>query len=325
MFIDLQKRIDLVSQANYAVHSRIHPLKSFPSVSGHFFVKREDELGLGISGSKIRKYRTLLPYLLAEQFDEIVVIGSLNSNHVLGITQLLIENDLTYKLFLRGDPKRHLQGNSLLLSLFADMNSVRWFQKNEWKAVEKTAKKYAEEKGGKIYIMKEGGSVAEALPGALTLPLDILKNEQEEGLLFDHIMIDAGTGLMASAIILAFSLMKRKTHIHVVLIAGDKDYFVSQLSFFHKAFEKLLQAELPFPNNFTTYYPQNGFGETNPAVFEEIRFLATHEGFLTDPIYTAKLFKESREIGKNLHGNILVNHSGGSLSLFGFQDKLFEN
>ncbi len=318
MYIDLQKRIDAVPQADYPIHSRIHRLKTFTSPNATYYLKRDDELGFGISGSKIRKYRTLIPFLVSSQFDEVIVIGSLNSNNVLGISQVLIENQLKPKYFLRGDPKRHQQGNSLLLSLFIDFNTVRWFQKNEWKGVEKEALKYAAENRGKVFIIKEGGSVKESLPGALTLPLDILQNEKNEGIAFDHIFIDAGTGLMASSLILAFSLWKRRTHIHVVLIAGDRDYFISQLSFFHKELEKFLQTDIPFPQNFTLYYPKEDFGKINDDIFKDISSFAKQEGIFTDPIYTAKLLTAVKNIGKDLQGNILINHSGGGLSLFGF-------
>jgi len=79
---------------------------------------------------------------------------------------------------------------------------------------------------------------------------------------------------------------------------------------------------IPFPSNFTLYEPKLGFGKINKPLLQEIKSLASLEGFLTDPIYMAKLFTEAKEISKELEGNILINHSGGTLSLMGFLDKM---
>ena len=51
---ELAKCIAKIPQEDYPVHSRVHPLKNLP----HSYIKREDELGCILSGSKVRKYRT---------------------------------------------------------------------------------------------------------------------------------------------------------------------------------------------------------------------------------------------------------------------------
>jgi 1-aminocyclopropane-1-carboxylate deaminase len=319
---DLIEKIKCVPQASYPVHSRIHRLKSYDGKQTTFFVKREDELGFGISGSKIRKYRTLIPYLLSEGYEAVVVIGSLNSNHVLSFCQLLIENQIKPLLFLRGDPARDLHGNGLLLSQLIPFKTIRWFSKEEWKNAEQLAEEYAKSSTSKTFVLHEGGSVIQAFPGALTLPLDILRNEEEEHFSFDHIFIDSGTGLMAISLILAFSWLKKQTQIHVVLIAGEEEEFLGKLQFFHTQFEELIGGKTSFPHHFTLYKPEQDFGKIKQTLFDDIKTLARTEGFLTDPIYTIKLFNVAKKTEKNLKGNVLINHSGGTLSLMGFQDRM---
>lgn len=314
----LKQKIDEIPQAPYPAHSRIHPLNSLKPC----YVKRDDELGFGISGSKIRKYRSLIPFLLNHAYDEVVVIGSLYSNNVLSVTQLLIESKIKFTLYLRGDPNRQLQGNALLLSLMTSFENIVWFTKEAWETIEASAMQYQTSSSRKVFVLKEGSSVAEALPGALTLPLDIIKNEADHQVKFDHIFVETGTGLMAIALILGFSFFQRKTTIHVIQLVGDKDYFFSQLSFFHKEFENLMGMKIPMPQNFILYPSKEGFAKINEELFKEIKVLAREEGFLTDPIYTARLFKEVRKISQTLQGNILVNHSGGALTLMGFENRI---
>lgn len=314
-----------LQQMDYPVHSRIHPLKSFPSC----YVKRDDELGFGISGSKMRKFRSLIPYLKLNSYCEVVVIGGAYSNNVLGIIQLLIENGLKFKLFLRGDPIQKPIGNALWIKMFAERSSIKWISRKEWPDVENIARKYAQneiDSDKKIYILPEGAFVPEALPGSVTLSLDIVRNEQQSGNTFNHIFVDSGTGLMAIGLILGHAWMEVSSLIHVLLLADEGIVFRKKLDEMHQKFEHLLNKQFDFHENFIIHTPKTGasFGSVTKQTLTTIKQIAMVEGFLTDPIYSAKLFCESKRlITQNAYeGSILIVHSGGGLSLSGFQDKL---
>lgn len=324
----LQHKLSLFPQCDYPVHSRIHKLRSFNFPSTYSYVKRDDELGFGISGSKTRKYRSLIPYLIAHDIGEVVVIGSAYSNHVLSFIQILIENGIAPTLFLKGDPNRAAQGNALLTSLFVDPSSIQWFSQPDWKNIESIAHAYAAQQNHPVYVLPEGGFTAAALPGALTLPLDILANEQTEKIRFDHIFIEAGTGFMASALILGLSWLEHPTQIHVVLLADDEEAFLKRFKLCHDMFSTLIEANTPLPSHFSLHRPQlsKGFGEINRSLFENIVQIARQEGFLSDPIYSAKLFIESKNLifKKKIEGKVLIHHSGGSLTLMGFQQQIHQ-
>lgn len=313
-------------QADYPIHSRIHSLKSFHFPHIKCYVKRDDELGFGISGSKIRKYRTLIPFLVSNQIQEVVVIGSAYSNHVLSFTQLLIENSIQPTLFLRGNPHLELQGNVLLTSLFIPPESIHWFSKEDWKNVQAHANAYAKQQTHETFVLPEGGFCSQALPGAFTLALDILKNEEEMGIIFDHIFIEAGTGFTASALILALSWLKHQACIHVVLLAGDQQTFLTSLKSCQEMFHLFIQSSIPFPQNFMLHDPQitQSFGKTSSFLFKKISQIAQQEGFLTDPIYTVKLFIESEHLLEQvaMRGHACILHAGGALTLMGFQHQL---
>lgn len=315
-----------IPQAAYPVHSRIHPLRSFQFQNVKCYVKREDELGFGISGTKIRKYRTLIPYLLNNHVQEVVVIGSVNSNHVLSLIQLLIENGLTPTLFLRGDPKRFYQGNALFISLFVPPASIHWFSKSEWKNVEAKAYEYAKKQNHYTFVVPEGGFCLEAFPGSLTLVKDILDNQNEMEIDFDHLFIEAGTGFTACSLILGLHWLKHRAKVHVVLLADDEESFLLRLKECQDMFFHFLPFPLSFPQNFLLYLPKiiRGFGKISKTLFESIQHIAQYEGFLTDPIYSARLFMEAENILKTrqLEGNVLIFHCGGALNLAGFQDRL---
>lgn len=307
----LQSRLEKEPHEDYPAASRIHALNAFPRC----YVKRDDELGFSISGTKFRKYRTLIPYLRGTE--EVAVIGGGFSNHVLAITQLLIENGIKPRLLLKGPPPVKSCGNFLFLQLLNP--SIEWIPKSEWHKVEEIAASY-----GCSKILPEGGTVFAAFLGALSLPLDIVRNEREAGLTFDHLFFEVGTGYSAAALLLGFAYLRKETHCHLLLMADAEEEFRGRLQALHTEFERWLGDRCSFPTRFTCDTPSiaPSFGSTNTALFDFIRQTAQQEGLFLDPIYSGKLFYHAKQKIGDLAGNTLIIHSGGALALAGFQDQL---
>ncbi len=320
---NLSEALTAFEFADYPTQSRCHPLNSFPKGC---FVKRDDELGFGVAGSKIRKYSSLIPHLLKNNYEEALLIGGPNSNHIVGFSQLLIENRIIPRLFLRKAADEIVRGNALLTSLLVDTSQVHWVSRMDWSNVENIVNEFQQSHPLKSCIIPEGGFMKECLPGALTLPLDILRNESQWGFQFDHIFVDAGTGLMAIATILGLATLNHPAAVHVLSLADNQEVFDEKLKKFETVFANTMGFKPPKINNLTFHIPQTNasFGSTSPQVFKEIVAIARNEGFFTDPIYSAKLFVESKRIihENNIKGNILIIQSGGALTLFGFQDQL---
>jgi 1-aminocyclopropane-1-carboxylate deaminase/D-cysteine desulfhydrase-like pyridoxal-dependent ACC family enzyme len=177
-----------------------------------------------------------------------------------------------------------------------------------------------------IGLIPEGANMTEALPGSITLALDILRNEFESEIHFDHIFIDSGTGLMAIATLLSFSYLKKQTQLHILQVAGNYDEFINLLELYKKIFEELFHLQINCYSPFKLYLPTiaRSFGSTNTTVLKTIIEMGRSNGILIDPIYNSKLFYEGKKIinENKLTGNILFINSGGGLSLFGFEDKI---
>ncbi|MEM6805187.1 MAG: hypothetical protein AAF696_27570 [Bacteroidota bacterium] len=194
---------------------------------------------------------------------------------------------------------------------------------DQWKAVWEIAKK---EMGEGAYLIAEGASSEAALAGAASLMLDILRNEKEEKLAFEHIFVDAGTGMSAIALILAHASLKHHSQIHVVTMAGDEAYFLAELNKYQLIWQKLFDetlSKIPQPH---LYFPLSAksFGSINRQLLGFIQKMAKKEGLLLDPVYNAKLFQKAFDlIEKNqLKGDICILHSGGGSGLMGFAERL---
>lgn len=310
--------------SDYPYHSRVHHLKTFNSNDLRCYVKRDDELGL--HGSKFRKFGSLIAYLIEHNVEEVIVIGGANSNHVLGISQLLNENHIPCRLFLCQTKQDKLQGNALLTKILVPESQIHWIAREQWKHVNEMAADYANKlfPQKKLFIIPEGGCTPEALPGALTLPCDILSNEKQLDFKFDHFFVDSGTGITAMALILGLAFIQHPGHIHVTLMAGHPDLFLLKLKEYQSHFSSLMKTNCPWPKSFSLSKPlqAKAFGSTNAKTFEAIKAIARDEGILCDPIYNAKLFQEAKRkiLKENLQGKALIIQSGGTLSLLGFTD-----
>ena len=325
----LQSKLHAVPQFDYPVTSRIHALHSFFTASGKpCFVKREDELGFGISGSKFRKYRTLIPYLMQQGIQEACVIGGAFSNHILSLVQLLIENGIQPTLFLKGPAPTANRGNFLFTQLLVPPSAIHWIAKNEWQDVHDDVASYAQKRPNAC-VIPEGATLFAAFLGALTLPLDITRNEKDVQFTFDHLFLDVGTGYSAAALLLGFAFFKKQTMCHLMLLADTSEAFMRTLRKLHTEFEVWLGTPCPFPTQFRFIESTllRSFGSTNKKLFECIITYARAEGFFLDPIYSAKLFYQAKEllqVTREIDGKVLFVHSGGALSLSGFQEKFMQ-
>jgi len=308
----------------FCLQSRVHRLPWFGR--SDIWVKRDDELSFGVSGTKLRKHASIIPFLKQQGIEEVVVIGGANSNNVLSAAQTLTENHIKITPFLLGPPSRKL-GNLKLLSLFVDDSDIHWFSRSQWVQCEDFANVYAAERtsrGAKTFVLPEGAHHRLALPGSLSLPLDILRNEREAGVRFDHIFIDSGTGMIAQSLLAGAAVLDMKALIHVVVLAGSYEEFQSGLTRVIQYAREFLGIPLSSLPDYRKYYPATArsFGSTNKTIFKEIQRVAREAGILTDPVYSSKLFFTARQTIREqaLKGNILLIHSGGGLALTGFMD-----
>ncbi len=293
--------------------------------SESLYVKREDELGFGVSGSKLRKYVSILPEL-KKAGKKVALIGSCHSNHVLSMLQLLKQEGLSYQLFLQKPVSSKQEGNAFFLSLLVAEKEVIWLEKVPDDLEEEWKKTYEEKLGEEFFWIPMGGFMKEALIGSLTLSLDILRNEEELNTSFDHIFVDAGTAMSAIGLILGMSYLQKPLQVHVVLMAGKESEFKEKLSFFHEELQTLLQESFSLiPYRCVFPVTAKSFGSHNASIFQIIKKTAEKEGFFLDPLYTAKLLLTAKEMQEkeDLKGDILWIHSGGALSLSGFQNAKF--
>jgi 1-aminocyclopropane-1-carboxylate deaminase len=289
-------------------------------------LKREDEVRFGMTGGKLRKYASILPWLKKKDVRTVALIGSANSNQMLSAAMLLAENRIEAIPFLK---KGHHKGtNQFLLSLIVPKAKWQLLESDAWPHVEEIAAAFIARKPRSVFLT-EGACVREALPGAMTLAADILRNEKENFGSFVDIFIDAGTGLSATALLLGMHDLGMKARLHITLMADSEEKFLMRWKQYVGWYEELFGRSIPpeLQERMVLHRPAFGrsYGSVNAEVITTIQRYA-EMGILTDPIYSAKhlatVERYFDEIGKS-SGPMLVIHSGGAQALPGYEH-LFE-
>ncbi len=284
------------------------------------WIKRDDELSFSISGCKYRKLLSITAAIQERGLAPIVAWGSSRSQFLLGLLQLARELGISCELFLLRSTPWQEGGIDQIFQLWQPpAGLLHWVERSDWPQVRALAEARAAELGERVLLLAEGGAEELALPGALTLALDIVAQEEKLDLKLASIWIDAGTGFTAQALLVGLAWLERLPLVEIVLCAGDPGSFEQGLKTQLLASAKLFGKNSPELPPYRLHRPPTAasFGSTNAAVWQEIRRAAQEEGLLLDPIYTAKLSLTER-LYPSLESRLMV-HSGGGLSLFGYK------
>lgn len=311
--------------------TRVYKLPS--SEAENLWIKREDELSSGVSGSKLRKYASVIPFLKKHKIESVAMIGGPNSNNLIGLAQLLRENSISPIAFIREAADLQLRGNALLLDMLLAREEMNFIPRDNWDAVATIAKQFLDSaamKGKRSHLLHEGCFGFEALPGAMTLAADLLRNERETGESFKRIYIDCGTGLSAIGLILGLEVALEsgaiEREIVVTLIAEDQSGFLEKLESMRFALNKVIQLSKHEKTKIRFLHTRLSpkFGSINKSLFDECRLIAKSTGILMDPTYSVKHYNAAKHDCREfpLDGSSLFVFNGSALGLLGFQDKL---
>jgi 1-aminocyclopropane-1-carboxylate deaminase/D-cysteine desulfhydrase-like pyridoxal-dependent ACC family enzyme len=300
------------------LRSRVHPLR----LGGDTVVsiKRDDELSFGASGSKVRKYASLVPYLAKLGVTDAIVIGGQNSNNVLAAAQYLPERDITPHLVLREQREADFPATvfDLIRQLVPD-DRIHLLARAGWDAASwRTCQRIvdtAARRGRVARVVPEGGSHPASLPGATTLAVDVSRNERESGQRYDDVFIEAGSGLSALALALRSHADGAHRRIHVLCTAIDAARLRS-------SYRRMLR-ERGMPEGLVDRVHAHDAAPTPTLAawekaWDPVRETGRRNGVIFDPYYSGRLLPMLQDCLAAEHldpaGTLMV-HTGGGIGL----------
>jgi L-cysteate sulfo-lyase len=262
------------------------------------YVKRDDLMGVGGGGNKLRKLEFLIGEAIDQGCDTFITTGARQSNHARLSAAAAARAGLSCELVLtdtvaRDDEAYRRNGNVLLDDLFG----ATVLRKPDGVDALAVAQDRAEQlcaDGCRAYVVGSGGSSPLGCLGYAVCADEIMAQEQDLGLRFNRIIVpngSSGTHAGLAAGLKAAGDKPSRIESFTVLAPIEKARAITnELALRTLA---LIDPASAFTEGDIVVMDGQlgaGYGMPTEAMFEAVRLVARSEGLLLDPVYGGKAF-----------------------------------
>jgi len=289
------------------ISAHLHPkfkLKTtFQTSKNHetLFFLREDLIHPSIPGSKVRKLASVFDYIEKNGIEHIHAGGSFYSNNLIALTHFCKLLNVEASFYVKETHQKHLKGNAL--TLIQENSKSRYLNiisGDQWPHVNEIMQEKASEKH---LVVPEGAFMKEALPGLLTLGIDLLKFCQNNSI--KNLFLDAGIGITAASILCYFGMRNySKTRILITDMANYNDDWEKVLNQTQVWTQEIFKIKFEIPDYFWRKSASaKSFGAINATIKSAHKDLFDKESIRADLIYTAKNWHTTlEENSKQIYG-----------------------
>ena len=311
------------------------PLQPLPRLSKnypgyHIFVKRDDQTGLASGGNKTRKLEYLIQEAVENNCDTVITAGAQQSNHCRQTAAACAASGLECHLLLGGTEPEKYNGNLLLSYLLGA--AIHFAGENRKGEDIDNLKTDLNASGKRSYIIPYGGSNFIGALGFVNAAKELKLQMTALDLEIDYIFFASSSGGTQAGLTLGKDLFGLNGELMPVNIDKSETQGISleqvvlnilkeEKNFF--GFEKDYRLE---EIKLIKGYDENGYGVVTEDEIFAIKELATTEGIVLDPVYTARAFYGILDHLKHhkirTDSNVLFWHTGGLPANFYYADQL---
>ena len=301
------------------------------------FVKRDDLIGLGFGGNKIRQLEFYFGAALAQGADTVLITGAVQSNYVRAAAAAAAKLGLESVLQLEErvpdmGPTYYASGNVLLDDLLGARRLSFPEGENE-QGADQSLRDEADR-------LRQAGRRPYVIPLALDNPplgalgymlaaREIVEQVVEQGIDFDCAVVASGSALTHTGFLCGLRALGHRAPVHGACVrraAGAQRDRVTTVA--AKLAALLGSAPLLGNDDVLTWdiALAPGYGRLGPLAREAIELMARLEGLFVDPVYTAKslavLIALVRDGTIPRGAHVLFIHTGGLPALFAYEPEL---
>jgi D-cysteine desulfhydrase len=297
------------------------------------YIKRDDILGFGGGGNKLRKLEFVVADALAQGADTLITGGAVQSNHCRLTLAAAKKEGLACRLILEervpGSYKPDAGGNNFLYGLLGvEKKRIVPGGTDMLAEIQKEADELAKI-GRKGYVIPVGASTPLGALGYVACAEELLSQSYEMRTSFDHVVTASGSSGTHAGLVVG--LYGNNSHIPVtgINISRPKD---TQEERVFSTVQKTaafvgLNCEVPRSAvNCFAEYMGPGYSLPTPGMVEAVKLAARTEGILLDPVYTGKAMAGLIDLVRKGYfkkgEKVLFIHTGGSPALFAYMDAL---
>jgi len=313
--------------------ARLEQMLGTASGGARLWVKRDDVMGIGGGGNKLRKLEFLIGEAVAQGCDTFITTGGLQSNHARQSAAAAARAGLACELMLSDVVPRHddayrTNGNLLLDDLFGATVHRLPGEVDALAAAQARAEEIVS-KGGKAYVVGSGGSSPLGCLGYAVCATEILEEEQASGRRFAAIVVpngSSGTHAGLAAGLRAAGDDPRRVLSFTVLAPLDKA--MDQTRRLASAALGLIAPDQSLADDsirIDSSQRGEAYGLPTDAMVGALRVMARSEGLLLDPVYSGKAFAgvlDGMRTGAWQDRDVLFVMTGGTPGLFAYRDAI---
>jgi D-cysteine desulfhydrase family pyridoxal phosphate-dependent enzyme len=287
------------------------------------WLKRDDLIGFGLGGNKVRGLEFLMADALAQGADTLVTGAGPQSNHVRVTAAAAARCGLRCVAVFWGQAPERVDGNYRLTRMLgaeavftgdADRSSVDT-------AIAAACAKLREE-GHRPYAIPRGGACALGVLGHVLAAQELWEQCAGLDLAPDAIVMAVGSGGTLAGWLLGSWLLAVDWRVEGFTVSREAQAARGQVARLAGEAAALLGLELAFaPEALAVHggFIGPGYGLPSPEAAAAIRQIARAEGVLLDPTYTGKAmagFIEHRQRGLSADRCAILLHTGGEPAFF---------
>ena len=308
--------------------SPLAPLRRFSDALGagsaaEIWIKREDLLPLAFGGNKLRNLEFLVGAALAEDADTLITSGRRWSNHARLTAAAGARAGLTVQLVLTGPPPAYGdEGPNQRLDelLGATIQFTVTDARAERAALVDALAIAARAEGRRPFVIGVGGTGPIGAAGQVLAGLEVADQLTEAGVASATIVLPSATGGTHAGVLTGLALAGPPPHVALGLaVAGPASELRPTIAAILDGLAPLAGGRVA-PDAVVLEDDQlgAGYGRRTVAADEAAALLATTEGILVDPIYTAKALAGlvARVRDGRLSGPVVFWHAGGAPGIF---------
>lgn len=294
------------------------------------WVKRDDCTGFGGGGNKTRKLDFLMAAARGQGADTVITPGAVQSNHArltaaaaakLGMSCHLVLQDLAV------DTDRDYRGNgNLLLDRIYGAHLHSLPNDSDMELAIESLVDELRENGRNPYVIPSGGSNALGALGYVDCALEIVRQQKDQRISFDHLVLATGSGGTQAGLLAGFHLEGASLAVLGICTSRSADEQQRKVEQLSAEILELIGFRRPLAPGAVMAngdYVGQGDGVPTGAMIKAVALAARTEGLLLDPVYTGKAMAgliDLVRLGKlTSDNNVLFLHSGGNQALFGYR------
>jgi D-cysteine desulfhydrase family pyridoxal phosphate-dependent enzyme len=301
------------------------------------FVKRDDLIGLGFGGNKIRQLEFYLGAARAQGADTVLITGAVQSNYVRAAAAAAAKLGLDAVLQLEervpGMGRTYYASGNVLLDDLLGARRVSFPEGENEQGADASLREEAER-------LRQAGRRPYVIPLALDNPplgalgyilaaKEVVEQATAQGIAFDCTVVASGSALTHAGFLCGLRALGHRAPVHGACVRRAADAQRDRVTTVAAKLATLLGSGPLLGNDDILTWDMAlapGYGRLGPLAREAIELMARDEGLFVDPVYTAKslavLIALARDGTIPRGMRVLFIHTGGLPALFAYEPEL---